>query len=583
MIDGLWRRVRSSLDRPSPLVKQLPTALALALALLIIAWFPELGFSSPTAACSGIALVAAATALAVVLTVRRDTHHWLALLIPMIDIVGLGLFRAGTGGPGSLFASLLLLPVVWLAAAPGWLPVVIVGVLTSAMLFFPHLVQRPESGSEWLRGVVAPLVFASVAGVVNQLSRQQRLRTREAQALTREREEALAAQAESMQRLEESERGSRELFEMFRGLWDSSTEQAFVGTDRSGLVVAWNPGAERFFGLSEAEAVGRLGLEDVVPEPFLRALAADSRIEGAPSDPSPLIAAAVHRGVRALFAAADRGSAEYDADLGGPNGSLPARITVTPRRDEHGGRVGYLLVITDETHSTEVVRMKDEFIGMVSHELRTPLSSIVGFTDLLRNDTAQPLTEEQERFVVVIERNALRLLKLVGDLLLTAQVGAGRFPVDRVDTDLAAVVRASVESAGPAAERAGVRLEARLPAEPLRIGIDPQRMGQAIDNLLSNAVKFTPRGGSVTVSVQGGEEAVVRVRDSGIGIPEDERSQMFARFFRASTATRNAVPGVGLGLVITRAIVIAHGGCLTFESEEGVGTEFRIALPLAAE
>jgi signal transduction histidine kinase len=107
-------------------------------------------------------------------------------------------------------------------------------------------------------------------------------------------------------------------------------------------------------------------------------------------------------------------------------------------------------------------------------------------------------------------------------------------------------------------------------------------LDEPTDNLVSNALKFTPRGGTVTVAVDERDaQVVVSVRDTGMGIPADEQQKLFTRFFRASTATRNAVPGVGLGLTITRAIVHAHGGELQFESEEGVGTEFRMLLPVA--
>lgn len=128
---------------------------------------------------------------------------------------------------------------------------------------------------------------------------------------------------------------------------------------------------------------------------------------------------------------------------------------------------------------------------------------------------------------------------------------------------------------------AGVELTTELPADDLMVWGDAVRLGQACDNLISNAIKFTPRGGRVTVSLEPrGGEAVVVVRDTGIGIPESELDQLYARFFRASTATRNAVPGVGLGLTITKAIVTAHEGELDVESEEGVGTAFIMALPL---
>jgi signal transduction histidine kinase len=261
---------------------------------------------------------------------------------------------------------------------------------------------------------------------------------------------------------------------------------------------------------------------------------------------------------------------------------VPARVTVSPYRDGAGRQQGYLLVVTDESKAVEVARMKDEFVGMISHELRTPLSAIIGFLDLLQHDPGQPLTADQQEFVGIIERNAQRLLNLVGDLLFTAQVESGRFPLDRSDTDLAELVRSAVASAGPHAQREGITLTAEVPEAPLGLLVDAGRMGQALDNLLSNAIKFTPRGGNVTArlrTVDGGVE--LSVRDTGVGIPEDEQKMLFTRFFRASTATRNAVPGVGLGLTITRAIVLAHGGTMDVSSEEGVGTEFRFVLPSA--
>jgi signal transduction histidine kinase len=148
---------------------------------------------------------------------------------------------------------------------------------------------------------------------------------------------------------------------------------------------------------------------------------------------------------------------------------------------------------------------------------------------------------------------------------------------------LDAIITAAVESARPVAESAGVSLNEVLPDAAAVVYGDPLRLGQAVDNLISNAVKFTPRGGTVTVALGlSGDSATITVSDTGIGIPAAELDQLFGRFFRASTATRNAVPGVGLGLTITKAIVNAHGGEMGVHSEEGVGTTFSLTLPLLA-
>jgi signal transduction histidine kinase len=240
--------------------------------------------------------------------------------------------------------------------------------------------------------------------------------------------------------------------------------------------------------------------------------------------------------------------------------------------------------------------MKDQFVSLISHELRTPLSSILGYLELVLEDEDQPLTHEQRKYLGTVERNAHRLQRLVGDLLFTAQVEAGRFTLQPEDVDLAAVVRAAEETARVAAAAADVTVQIDVPAGGLVVSGDPVRLGQACDNLVSNAVKFTPAGGRVTLALRSGWRtadglvvptpcagaepvAQLAVSDTGVGIPAGEQGKLFTRFFRASTAQRNAVPGVGLGLTITKAITTAHGGTLELASTEGEGTTFTLTLP----
>jgi PAS domain S-box-containing protein len=391
--------------------------------------------------------------------------------------------------------------------------------------------------------------------------------------LAAERSALLAEKEQAVEQLSASEQQYRSMVDLYDSLWQSITKQAVIVTDRDGLITEWNPGAQRMLGLSQQEAVSGERIHRFITDDISTGLIADHPELAGRRD-----------AVGILFALADA-DANVDRvfDVTTATGTtLPARVTVVPFKDGGGAALGYLFVLSDETQAAEVARMKDQFVGMISHELRTPLSSIVGFVDLLQHDLDHPLTDEQLGFVAVIERNAQRLLTLVGDLLFTAQVESGRFPLDVSDTDVTAVVRAAVTSAGPHAAREGIDVVTRLPETPVRLEADAQRLGQAIDNLVSNALKFTPRGGTVTVAVDERDaQVVVSVRDTGMGIPADEQQKLFTRFFRASTATRNAVPGVGLGLTITRAIVHAHGGELQFESEEGVGTEFRMLLPVA--
>ena len=225
-------------------------------------------------------------------------------------------------------------------------------------------------------------------------------------------------------------------------------------------------------------------------------------------------------------------------------------------------------------------RIKDEFVASVSHELRTPLTSIIGYVDVILDDT-ENLPEDARSYLLVVQRNARRLHRLVDDLLSTAlQSVATVLDIERVSvTEL--LERSAVE-ARKAAAAAGLELEldtTRAGSE-LDINGDSERLAQVFDNLFSNAIKYTPAGGRVEGTVgRDGDVAVVRVRDTGRGIAEAEQSKIFNKFFRGSTVLTDAIPGVGLGLAITKTIVDAHGGSITVSSELGKGATFEVRLP----
>lgn len=228
----------------------------------------------------------------------------------------------------------------------------------------------------------------------------------------------------------------------------------------------------------------------------------------------------------------------------------------------------------------EVAESKDRFLAAVSHELRTPLTAVMSFSEILAQPSSGPLTEEQREYVEVVQRNAAQLLHLVDDLLTLMRAESHGLTLHVETFDLATVIRqGAVEHARRAAERE-VDVTVDVP-DVMPVEGDPVRVRQVLDNLLGNAVKFSRPGGTVTVSaVSDGAIWRLRVRDSGIGIPEADQPRVFSSFFRASNTRSLATPGTGLGLVISRAIVELHGGTMTLTSQEGKGTTVTVILPV---
>ncbi len=226
--------------------------------------------------------------------------------------------------------------------------------------------------------------------------------------------------------------------------------------------------------------------------------------------------------------------------------------------------------------------IQDEFFGLVSHELRTPLTSIIGYGELLSESEAEHLTDQGSRYLDVIRRNAQREMRLVGDLLLLVRIQEGTFRIEPEEVDLRRIVEQAVEAARPAASKREIDLTAVASSTPAFEG-DPHRLGQVVDNLLSNAIKFTPKGGEVFVRLGSSNGvAAIEVTDTGTGIPSDQQEYLFDRLYRAPSAAASAVPGVGLGLTIVKAIVDAHHGRVTVESEPGEGATFRSSCPWTA-
>jgi PAS domain S-box-containing protein len=228
----------------------------------------------------------------------------------------------------------------------------------------------------------------------------------------------------------------------------------------------------------------------------------------------------------------------------------------------------------------ELDEAKTQFISTMSHELRTPLTSIISFTGLIMDDEHE-LSEDTVSSLSVIQRNAERLLRLVGDLLLFSRLDAGAIPLDLAAVSVPDLVAEAVRSESATAAERGVTLDAAVADGP-PVQADQLRLQQVLDNLLSNAIKYIGQHGRVLVeATHDGRRWQIDVTDDGIGIPADELGQLFGRFVRGSNARTAGLPGTGLGLSVVKAITELHGGSVEVRSAVGRGTTFTVFLPIS--
>ncbi|GAA1477704.1 hypothetical protein GCM10009623_21500 [Nocardioides aestuarii] len=363
-------------------------------------------------------------------------------------------------------------------------------------------------------------------------------------------------------------------------LVDAATGSAVLYVDLDGVVRVFNPGAEAVFVRGSDEVVGS-------PADLLFADA-------------ELLRQAARMGTAPIFAeicaaAVVAGDERQPWHFQRPDGELRSMLlTLTSVSDEHGEAAGYLCVGEDVTEReavhkalveaverlTELERVKADFVATVSHELRTPLTSMIGYLELLDDGEVGDLTSAQRTLTDRVQRNSRRLLLLVEDLLLLSQIEDRQLTMQPRSLDLRAHVTASLESMSTILGGRDLEVVSRLPQVPVTLEGDPDQLERMLVNLLSNAVKFTPDGGRVELVVSETTDSVeLTVLDTGMGIPEAEQDQLFTRFFRASSASAQAIQGAGLGLTIVRTVVEAHGGHVTVSSSEGVGTTVSVSLP----
>jgi PAS domain S-box-containing protein len=343
-----------------------------------------------------------------------------------------------------------------------------------------------------------------------------------------------------------------------------SSDDAIVSKDLNGYITSWNAAAERMFGYTAAEIVGR-HITTIIP--------AERRTE------EDHVLEEIRNGRRVEH---------FETVRCRKDGSfVDVSLTVSPIHTEGGRIVGASKIARDisgqkqlQRAADEASRAKDEFLATLSHELRTPLNTVVGYSQMLQTGAVEPAT--LAKALDAISRNARTLTRLVNDVLDASRIVTGKMRLQVQRCDLTVVVQEAVETIRPAITAKAQTLRVEL-GEGLVVNGDPDRLRQVVWNLLANAAKFTPDHGAITVSGTARQGSVVLwVADTGSGISAEALPRVFERFWQADATHTRSHGGLGLGLSLARHFVELHGGTLTAYSEGiGKGSRFEIELPRA--
>jgi PAS domain S-box-containing protein len=367
---------------------------------------------------------------------------------------------------------------------------------------------------------------------------------------------------------------SQQLAERFDLLAADAKEYAIFLLGLEGRLMCWNPGAERLFGYQSAEIIGHH---------FSRLFSPEDIRNGQPE----------HE-IKTALAEGRADSVRWQVRKDGSR--FWCRATVTPLRDEHKQVRSFARVMHDLTDSqaqdaqkkraddlAEANRSKEEFMALLSHELRNPLSPILNALSILRQmKTDDPIIEQAGN---IINRQVVQMVRLVDDLLDISRITKGKLRLTKEMVELRVVANRAAESSRPLMDARKHDFSVSLPTEPIWVEADPARLEQIVVNLLNNAAKYTDAGGLVRMSVQQeGAEAVIRVRDNGVGIAPEMLPRIFDLFTQVDGALSRSHGGLGIGLALVRTLVEMQEGRVQAQSGGlGKGSEFTVKLPLVSD
>jgi PAS domain S-box-containing protein len=505
-------------------------------------------------ACAMLAVLIVSCLLAT----RRSAGHWSQTVGPLLAFPVVALLRSADGNAASGFSPLYFLPVVFFVLYGRQRDVLItLAVALVAMLFPIVVVGPPKYPATGTRGALLLFVLFAAVGIL------------------------ISRLVESSRRLA----GWLSVSEMrFRAAFEDAplamALTALTGP-RAGSFTRVNRAACAFFGRSAEDLTSISALDLTHPDD--RASTAETFAKAADPDASHRIQKRyLHSSGRTIWTEAS--FSVVRGDRGEPLHLVTAMENIGARRDSDHA---LLDALETERAATERMReldnVRNELMSGVAHDLRTPLTAAAGFAELLNDETVGPLNAEQHTIMDTISRSLTRLGGMVDELIATSRRDrdrARRSPWSEVDVD--ALVTDAIEAASLIAHSKSLTVRTTRSAVGTRVLGDAIRLDRALVNLLGNAAKFTPDGGVVAVNISSADgEVVIRIADTGIGIPLQDQARIFERFYRSSDVVGKAIGGTGLGLAIVREIITQHGGAVSVDSEPGHGATFTVTLPLA--
>ena len=366
------------------------------------------------------------------------------------------------------------------------------------------------------------------------------------------------------QRLREREKADELITARMLAAIVESSDDAIISKSLDGIIQSWNAGAERLFGFTAAEVVGR-HISIVIPpermaeeDQIIASLKAGKRID------------------------------HFETERVGKNGRrIMVSLTISPIKDAAGEVVGASKIVRDLTHLQRLAadlsaadQRKNEFLATLAHELRNPLAPMSNMLEVVKR--AGNNTEVVKRAHETLERQLNQMVRLVDDLLDLNRITHDRLELRRSEVELSSVIQQGVEVARPLIDAAGQELILELPEEPVYLNADRARLAQVFGNLLNNSGKYTRPKGTITLSAKRvDDEVLVTVKDNGAGIPADKIDSIFDMFMQVDRNSERSQGGLGIGLTLVKRLVEMHGGSIEARSKgEGQGSEFIVRLPV---